>query len=189
MVSGFFIALEELDFVSKLLHFDNRAFFEHGLLRSIPLNLIDFLCLGAIDFVHELGGIILLRRRGSQLLVLVTQCLDDFIKIDALHELHLSSHALQMIQSLDFSRLELDQLVLLDLLELHLVPQPVEHLVLRSDLILDLHKLLLEYLLTLLSFGELLPQHGIGAELLLEVVDLIIVLLLLNSFFKLLQHS
>ena len=94
-----------------------------------------------------------------------------------------------MIQSLDFGRLELDQLVLLDLLELHLVPQPVEHLVLRSDLILDLHKLLLEYLLTLLSFGELLPQHGIGTELLFEVVNLVIVLLLLDSFFKFLQHS
>ena len=94
-----------------------------------------------------------------------------------------------MIQSLDFGRLELDELVLLDLLELHLVPQPVEHLVLRSDLILDLHKLLLEDLFTLLSFGELLPQHGIGAKLLLEVVDLLVPLSLSDEPLEILQHS
>ena len=90
-----------------------------------------------------------------------------------------------MVQSLDLGRLELDQLVLLDLFELHLVPQPVENLILRRYLVLDLHKLLLEYFLTLLSFSQLFPQDSVGAQLLLEVVNLVVMLLLLDCFFEL----
>ena len=94
-----------------------------------------------------------------------------------------------MIQTLDLRCLELDQLVFFYLLKLHLVPESIKHFVLGCYLVLDLHKLLLEDLLALFSFGELFPENGIGTELLLQIVNLVIVLLFLNSFFQLLQHS
>ena len=85
-----------------------------------------------------------------------------------------------MIQAFNFGSLELDKFVLFDLLELHFILQPVKYLVLSGDFVLDLCKLLLEDLLTLLRLSKLFPKNGIRAQLLLQIVDLVVMLLLLN---------
>ena len=185
MVCGLFVTLEKLDLAPELFHLDDRSFLEDGLLGRVPFNIINLFSLDSVDFVHEQVRLIFLGRSRLQLLILVAKRLDYLIQINALHKFHLSGHAFQMVQSLDLGRLELDQLVLLDLFELHLVPQPVENLILRRYLVLDLHKLLLEYFLTLLSFSQLFPQDSVGAQLLLEVVNLVVMLLLLDCFFEL----
>ena len=77
----------------------------------------------------------------------------------------------------------------LDLLKLHFVSKPIKYLVLRCHFVLDLHKLLLEDLLSFFGFSKLFPQYCIRAKLLLQVVNLVIVLLLHDCFFHSLEHS
>ena len=50
-------------------------------------------------------------------------------------------------------------------------------------------ELLLQDLFSLLSFGELLPKDRVGAVLLLEVVDRVVMLLLLYGFLQALQDT
>ena len=78
---------------------------------------------------------------------------DHFVDVYRLQDFHLTLHVFQVIQSLHLGCLELLQLVLLDLLEFHLVAEPVEHLVLGGHLVLYFHQLLLQDLLPFLGLG------------------------------------
>ena len=188
-IGCFLISLQKVNLSSKLFHLRDGDLLQHRLLPSHCLDSVHLLRLRAIHLIHELVRLLVLDLGGGQLAILVGQGLNDFINVEVLHELHLASHALQMVQPLNLLVLELDQLVLFDLLELHLVPESVEYLVLRSDFVLNLLELLLEDLFTLLSLGELLPEDRVRAILLLEIVDLVVMLLFLNSFFETLKHA
>ena len=72
--------------------------------------------------------------------------------------------------------------MLLDLLQLHFVLQSLKNLVLRRNFVLDCHQLLLEYLFTLFCLCELFPENCIAAQLLLQVINLVVMLLLAHSF-------
>lgn len=74
-------------------------------------------------------------------------------------------------------------------LGLHIVLQPLDDLLLRRDLILSPLQLLLQYLLTLLSFSQLFPQYSVRAELLLQIVNLVVVFLLLDGLFEFLEQT
>ena len=182
------ITLKNLYFASQLLHLSNSHLFEHGLFCCLSLDAIDFLGFDTIDLIHELGRVRILAHDVFETLVFVSQRLDDLVQVNALQQLHLTGHALQVIQALHLCRLELNQFVLFDLLQFHLVPEALQDLILGRVLVLDFHKLLLKDLLTLLSLCQLLPQHRIAAQLLLHIVHLVVELLLLDCLFQLLQH-
>jgi len=92
-----------------------------------------------------------------QLAVLLHQIVYHLVQVQRLHDLHLPSHAFQMIQSLHFGGFELDQLMLFNLLNLHLVFELVKYLVLGRYFLLCSLELLLEDLLSFLSFSKLFP--------------------------------
>ena len=111
------------------------------------------------------------------------------MQVNILQHLELACLLLQLIQALRLIALVLDQLLLLASLAFHIVLEALDDLLLRRDFVLGPFKLLLEDLLALLSFSKLFPKHRIAAQLLLQVVNLVVMLLLFDSFFQFLQES
>lgn len=133
------VAFEEFDLTAQFFHSLNGHFLKDSFLIGLQLDVGHFFSLGFVDLIHEvvrIGGLVL---HLAQLSVLVAQALNHLVKIDALHEFHLTCHPLKMIQSLHLSLLKLDQLVLLNLLELHFVLEPLKYLVLCGNFVLNRH--------------------------------------------------
>jgi len=107
------------------------------------------------------------------------------VQVNIFEHLKLTRFVLKLVEALRLVALILDELLLFPALGFDIVLQPFDNLFLRRDLVLSPLQLLLEYLFTLLGLGQLLPEHGVGAELLLEVVNLVVMLLLFDCFFKL----
>lgn len=62
-----------------------------------------------------------------------TYALEELVKIDVAHELHLFGDVFKLGESFDFRLLELLQLVLLQLFEFHFILKPFKHSIKCGD--------------------------------------------------------
>lgn len=92
-------------------------------------------------------------------------------QVDAREHLELPRLRLQLIKPLAFGVLVVKQLLFVSPLPLELILQPLTDLLLSGYLLLSTVNLSLQDFLPLLALCQLLPQGGVGSQLLLEIVD------------------
>ena len=177
------VALNHLQLLSQSFEFGHSLHLEMRFLFILQSHFIQLLLIDLGDSLYEVLVVVLTTLQLSDSLFLGFKESQNLAEIDGRQHLEFSSLRLELIESLGLGVLKLKQLLLLDTFTLDVILQPFNNLFLSGNLLLGPLDLLLENLLTFFGLGQLLPKGRVGAELLLEVVNLELVPLFLEHGF------